>query len=275
MHTCLGRGLIFTLVGVWATGLHAQTESSAYELSTYLVRMPVACGDEVGRSEPYVVVKRLDPELEDQIDILERRIKVVVGSKSMRKSESTLDDLAERERNSRAAPLSEDEKSRLASLRDAKEAHEAARPRRKDTIELPDVTIELPELPAEFRDDANEFSDDDELEALESRVSLSEAEKRTLDQGQELMDEWSRLESQLWVTSRPNNPKSIVVYPNDDIEVVIWESDFFADDRCFSTIVTLDRDTLDKGFVDVEQTAAVGGRAVRRELLLLRFSPVQ
>ena len=74
----------------------------------------------------------------------------------------------------------------------------------------------------------------------------------------------SRLYGQLRVTSSPDNPKSIVVYASDDIEVVIWESDFFADDRCFSTIVTLDRDTLDKGFIEVEQRAAVEGRAVWR-----------
>ncbi len=268
MHNWLVRGLIVTLLGAWATGLRAQPDRLAYDLSPYLVQMPVGCGDDVGRSEPYVVVKRLDPELEDQIDVVERKIKAVVGFNSIRKSESTVDDLAEREKNSRAAPLSEAEKSRLASLREARKAHEAARPRRKDTIEMP-------ELPPELRDDADEFPDDDELEGLESRVSLSEAEKKILEQGRELLDERSRLNGRLRVTSSPDDPKSIVVYPSDDIEVVIWENDFFADDRCFSTIVTLDRDTLDKGFAEVDQRAAVQGRAVRRVLLLLRFVLVQ
>ena len=112
------------------------------------------------------------------------------------------------------------------------------------------------------------------MEGLESRVSLSEAEKKILEQGRELLDERSRLYGQLRVTSSPDDLKTIVVYPSDDIEVVIWENDFFADDRCFSTIVTLDRDTLDKGFAEVDQRAAVQGRAVRRVLLLLRFVPV-
>ena len=84
-----------------------------------------------------------------------------------------------------------------------------------------------------------------------------------LHEGRELLSTRWRLLRQLRMRTSPREPSSLRVYPNDELHIVLWERDLFVDDRCFSTIVALDRATLEEGFLDIA------------EVLTLRLTPAQ
>ena len=71
------------------------------------------------------------------------------------------------------------------------------------------------------------FAYEEELEELEARVPLSAAESAMLRQGQELVDTWNRLKGE---RRSQTNPRSMRVYENEQLSVVLREDDFFADD---------------------------------------------
>lgn len=208
-----------------------------YELSATMHRAPGGCGDFFDLGEGfYTRVRVIDPELEGRIDAVERRTGQLLGDSNMSRAQDALDGFSQRELRSDVEPLSEAERRSLERLRAAKRAHDN------------DV----------FR--AGFFPDRDELEALEARVPLSAAESVMLRQGQELVDRWSRLVSERRVAT---NPRSMRVYENERLIVAIYEEDFFADDRCFTTDVTLDRAILDRGSLELG-----------RGLMTLRFTAV-
>lgn len=256
-----GRTVIIVFVGVHASAAHAWMASSAYRLSVAIQKAPAGCGDEHSAPDLYAVVSRFDPELEDRIGVVERTSQQLVSSISMQHVQWSLDDLAERELNSSADPLSDVELRSLASLREAKRAYREARRRlllRGDTEQA-----------------LLDFPDDEQLKALEAREPLSSAESQVLRRGRELLNRWHRLRRQLRMRTSPRNPATLRVYPNDELHVVLWEADFFADDRCFSTVVTVGPAALNEGFLDIEETSVRGGRAVQRVLMTLRFAPVR
>ncbi len=279
------------LMGMCATGLHAQTARLAYTLSAAIHRGPAGCGDAHSSSELYVVISRLDPVLQRRVDAVERKSRQVVGGRSMSRVRSKLRDLAERVSNSSANPLSAAEQRILTRLRDAKrvyrEAVKRARRAREPVLDHARLRALVEALDAELKAlgkahraeqtyrNIRRFPYDDELKALESRETLSVAESQTLRQGRELLNEWRRLRSQLLVRTSPRRPASLRVYPDDQLHVVIWEDDIFQDDRCFSTVVTLDSAALDDEFLDIEETSVEAGRAVQRVLVTLRLAPVR
>ena len=63
------------------------------------------------------------------------------------------------------------------------------------------------------------------------------------------------------------NPASLRVYPNDELQIVLRESNRFVDDTCLGSAVVLDRSVLDKQFLEIKQDDRV--------LMTLRFAPVE
>ena len=65
----------------------------------------------------------------------------------------------------------------------------------------------------------------------------------------------------------PQSPESLRVYPNDELQIVLRESNRFVDDTCLGSAVVLDRSVLDKQFLEIKQDDRV--------LMTLRFAPVE
>ena len=65
----------------------------------------------------------------------------------------------------------------------------------------------------------------------------------------------------------PQSPASLRVYPNNELQIVLRESDIFVDDTCLGLTVVRDRSVLDKQFLEIEQDDRV--------LMTLRFTPVE
>ena len=71
-----------------------------------------------------------------------------------------------------------------------------------------------------------------------------------LRQGEELFDTWKRLTSE---RRTMRNPRSMRVYENERINVELWEDDVLFDDFCLDTDITLDREILDRGSLELHQ----------------------
>ena len=63
------------------------------------------------------------------------------------------------------------------------------------------------------------------------------------------------------------NPASLRVYPNDELQIVLRASDIFVGDTCLGSAVVLDRSVLDQQSLEIEQDDSV--------LMTLRFTPVE
>ena len=169
--------------------------------------------DEFGSEELYVVVKRLDLDLQDRIDDIEREAQQITGRGSWRYAEQRVDSLRKQDFNSKSDPLSEAE---LESLE---------RFRRKKPSERTD-------------DEAREFR------LLRAREPISTADASVLARMRELKTQRRRLLRQVQMRSSANNPGSLRVYPDDELQVVLMEDDPFFDDTCFGSTVVLDQSSL-------------------------------
>lgn len=256
MPVWFGKTVVRVLMGLCASSVHAQTGSQAYSLSAEVHRVPAGCGDRYSaRDQVYGRIRVVEPELEARISTTKKRIRQIVG-KSPAFAQSVLDNLAQREFQSEVAPLSEAERQRLEDLREAKRAHrrkraQAFQRREKDWMKL------------------RHFPEQKELNGLAARIPLSALELGVLRRGQELMDRLKGLESQRRVMRTPG---SVRVYANEKLNIGIWEDDLLFDDRCFTTSVTLDRSTLERGFLEIGKAAARGDGAERPPLMTLHFT---
>ena len=208
------------LAGV-AVSSHAQTAGLAYRLTVTIDGGAqggvVELCREAGNSEFYVIVTRLDSELQDQIANVNRET-----SQIARLADPDLDSLRTRDLNSEFDPLSETERLSLERLRG---------------------------VPASDRTDDERR----ELQALESKEPLSSAELRMLQRMDELLTLRGALTRQLQMRTRPSSPASLRVYPNDELQVVLMEADVFSDDTCLSSNVVLDHSVLDKQVLEIKQ----------------------
>ena len=208
------------LAGV-AVSSHAQTAGLAYRLTVTIdggsQGAVVKLCREVGNSEFYVIVTRLDSELQDQIANVNRET-----SQIARLADPDLDSLRTRDLNSEFDPLSETERLSLERLRG---------------------------VPASDRTDDERR----ELQALESKEPLSSAELRMLQRMDELLTLRGALTRQLQMRTSPSSPASLRVYPNDELQVVLMEADVFSEDTCLSSNVVLDHSVLDKQVLEIKQ----------------------
>ena len=88
----------------------AESAANAYRLTVTIHGSFGLCGDdEFGSQELYVVVKRLDLELQDQINDTEREAQQITGRMSWWHAERRVDSLRKQDFNSTSDPLSEAE----------------------------------------------------------------------------------------------------------------------------------------------------------------------
>ena len=220
-----------------AVGVRAQSAASAYRLT---VTIPGtyggSChGEFAGSQEFYAVVTRLDSEIWDQIEDMERQALQITDKISWWHAERHVERLRRREVNSKRDPLSDSERESLERLRSIA-WHERTRDEKR------------------------------ELEQLESRVPLSSAESWNLDRMKELRTRRRDLHRQVRLRTSPKKPRSLRVFPNDELQVVLMEDDVFADDTCLGTTVVLDQSVLAMGSMEIKQHG--------KTLLTLKLTPL-
>ena len=191
--------------------------------------------DEFGSEELYVVVKRLDLDLQDQIEDIEREAQQITGRSSWRYAERRVDSLRKQDFNSKSDPLSEAELESLKRFRSKK--------------------------PSERTDDeARKFR------LLRAREPISTADGSVLARMQELESQRRRLLRRAQMRSSENQPGSLRVYPDDELQVVLMEDDPFFDDTCFGSTVLLDRSSLTTPSLEIKKGD--------KTLLTLNFRPL-
>ena len=191
--------------------------------------------DEFGSEELYVVVKRLDLDLQDRIDDIEREAQQITGRSSWRYAEQRVDSLRKQDFNSKSDPLSEAELESLERLRGMK--------------------------PTERTSDQ-----DREFRLLRAREPISTADASVLARMQELESQRRRLVRQVQMRSSANTPGSLRVYPDDELQVVLMEDDPFFDDTCFGSTVLLDKSSLTTPSLEIKKDD--------NTLLTLNFRPL-
>ena len=197
-----------------STQLPEQSPANAYRLTVTIHGSFGLCGDdEFGSQELYVVVKRLDLELQDQIDDTEREAQQITGRMSWWHAERRVDSLRKQDFNSRSDPLSEAELESLEGLRRIRPSERTA-------------------------DEVQEFR------SLQARAPISSANASVLARMKELKTQRRRLLRRIQMRSSANKPGSLRVYPDDELQVVLMEDDPFFDDTCFGSTVVLDQSVL-------------------------------
>ena len=191
--------------------------------------------DEFGSEELYVVVKRLDLELQDRIDDIEREAQQITGRTSWRYAERRVDSLRKQDFNSKSAPLTEAESESLERLRSTK--------------------------PTERTRD-----EDRELRSLRAREPVSTADASVMARMKELQTQRRRLLRRIELRSSANEPGSMRVYPDDELQVVLMEDDPFFDDTCFGSTVLLDQSSLATPSLEIKKDD--------NTLLTLNFRPL-
>ena len=189
-----------------------------------------------GSEELYVVVKRLDLDLQDRIDDIEREAQQITGRGSWRYAQQRVDSLRKQDFNSKSDPLSEAEVESLARLRDMK--------------------------PTERTRDQ-----DRELRLLLAREPISTADASVLARMRELESQRRRLLRRVQMRSSANQPGSLRVYPDDELQVVLMEDDPFFDDTCFGSTVLLDPSALTTPSLEIKKDD--------NTLLTLNFRPLR
>ena len=191
--------------------------------------------DEFGSQELYVLVKRLDLELQDRIDDLEREAQQITGTTAWIYAEWRMDSLRKQDFSSKSAPLSEAELESLERLGGIK--------------------------PSERTDaEAREY------ESLRARVPVSAADASVLARMKELMTQRRGLMRQAQMRSSPDQPGSLRVYPDDELQVVLMEDDPIFDDTCFGSTVLLDPSALATPSLEIKKDD--------NTLLTLNFQPL-
>ena len=191
--------------------------------------------DEFGSEELYVLVKRLDLDLQDQIDDIEREAQQITGKSSWRYAEQRVDSLRKQDFNSKSDPLSEAELESLERYRSKK--------------------------PSERTDDETR-----EFRLLRAREPISTADGSVLARMRELKTQRRRLLRQVQMRSSANDPSSLRVYPDDELQVVLMEDDPFFDDTCFGSTVLLDQSSLTTPSLEIKKDD--------NTLLTLNFRPL-
>ena len=200
-----------------------QPTAKAYRLTVTIHGSFGLCGnDEFGSQELYVVVKRLDLELQDQIDDTEREAQQITGRMSWWHAEQRVDSLRKQDFTSKSDPLSQAELESLARLR---------RIRRSERTD----------------DEVQEFR------SLQARAPISPADASVLARMKELKTQRRRLLRRIQMRSSATRPGSLRVYPDDELQVVLMEDDPFFDDTCFGSTVVLDQSVLATPSVEIKK----------------------
>ncbi|MCY3759356.1 MAG: hypothetical protein OXG96_16690 [Acidobacteria bacterium] len=178
--------------------------------------------DEFGSEELYVVVKRLDLDLQDRIDDIEREAQQITGRNTWRYAERHVDSLRKQDFDSKSDPLSEAELKSLEGLRGMKPTERT-------------------------RDQDREFS------LLRAREPISTADASVLARMRELESQRRRFLRRIQMRSSADKPGSLRVYPDDELQVVLMEDDPCFDDTCFGSTVLLDPSSLTTPSLEIKK----------------------
>ena len=203
-----------------------------------------SCGDEFSGPEYYGAATRRDPQVEESLDRIGKELDKL--EPRIEAFDERMEPLLPREHNT--VPLTDGELLELEALRHRSLELEQQLKQPRDLA---------PEKGRALREEKR--SVDRSVERLEESIPLTEEETRFLrDQKKQrgplverrsvLTTEQEKLRSLISMST----PGSLRVYPNDSLRLRLMEKDAFDDDICATWELTLDRDILDKGGVDLE-----------------------
>ncbi len=219
----------------------------AYRMTLQVLGGLASCGDEFSGPEYYGAATRRDREVEESLDRIGKELDRL--RPRIKAFDERIEPLLPREHNT--VPLTDSELSELEALRE----RSAELERQLEEMKSGDFASEEGQA---LRQEKRET--DRSVERLENSIPLTEEEARFLrDQRKQrgplverrrtLATEQDELRSLISMST----PGSLRVYPNDSLRLKLMEKDAFADDTCATWELTLDRETLDKGGIDLER----------------------
>ncbi|MDE0227152.1 MAG: hypothetical protein OXP28_18745 [Gammaproteobacteria bacterium] len=230
-----------------ASELAAGKTDHAYRMTLQILGGLPSCGDEFSGPEYYGAATRRDPQVEESLDRIDKELDRLVPR--IDAFDERMEPLLPREHNT--VPLTDGELRELEALRERSGDLE----RQIKEMKPGDLA---PEQGRALREEKREA--DKALKRLENSVPLTEEEARFLQdqrkQREPLVERRNVLntdQKKLRSLISMSTPGSLRVYPNDSVRLRLMEKDAFDDDICATWEVTLDREILDKGGVDLER----------------------
>lgn len=241
--------LVVVIAGVStaASEVGSPEADEAYLMTLQILGGLPSCGDEFSGPEYYGAATRRDPQVEESLDRIDKELDKLVPR--IDAFDERMEPLLPREHNT--VPLTDGELRELEALRERSGDLE----RQIKEMKSGDLA---PEKGRVLREEKREA--DRSIERLENSMPLTEEEARFLrdqkKQREPLVERRSVLKAEqqsLRSLISMRTPGSLRVYPNDSLRLRLMEKDAFDDDICATWEVTLDREILDKGGVDLER----------------------
>lgn len=245
--------------GAAASEPGAGETGEAYRMTLQILGGMASCGDEWSGPEYYGAATRQDREVEEELDGVRAELEKL--EPRIEAFDERIEPLLPREHNT--VPLSNDEQQELEALRERGLALERELEERAQQLSYEDRRT--------LQGEQSEV--EKSVRRLEDSIPLTEKEARFLRDQKEQRAPLA--ERRRFLTTRKDEltdlismttPGSLQVYPNDSLRLRLMENDAFADDTCATWTLTLDREILDKGGVDLEKND--------RPLLRLWVQPV-
>lgn len=225
----------------------ARGTDHTYRMTLQILGGLPSCGDEFSGPEYYGAATRRDPQVEESLDRIDKELDKLVPR--IEAFDERMEPLLPREHNT--VPLTDGELRELEALRERSGDLE----RQIKEMKSGDLA---PEKGRALREEKREA--DRSIERLENSVPLTEEEARFLrdqrKQREPLVERRNVLntdQEKLRSLISMSTPGSLRVYPNDSLRLRLMEKDAFDDDTCATWELTLDRETLDKGGIDLER----------------------
>lgn len=243
-----GALLVITVFGtglpVGASEVHEETSKQAYRMTLQIIGSMSSCSDEWSSPEYYATASRRDPEVEKELAGVQNELQRL--EPRVEAFDERIEPLLPREHNT--VPLTDDEQKELEALRDRRQEIQ-------QTIEKQD---QLP--PEERRIFEGERSEINmSVKRLENSIPLTEEEVHFLRNQREQRaplkarrNVLTELEANLASKTSMKTPGTLRVYLNDTLQLKLMESDAFADDTCATWPLTLDKEVLDRGGIELK-----------------------
>ena len=215
----------------------------AYRMTLQILGGMSSCGDRHSGPEYYGAATRRDPGVEEDLDRVRGELENL--EPRIEAFDERIEPLLPRENNT--VPLTEDELRELEALRERSPELERL---------LKDAEAGSEERRALLAERSNLNRS---VQRLEDSIPLTDEEARFLRdqraQREPLVARRSVLntrQADLRSLITMTTPGSLRVYPNDSLRLSLMEKDVFADDTCATWQLTLDREILQKGGIDLE-----------------------
>ena len=216
---------------------------TAYRMTLQILGGMSSCTDRHSGPEYYGSAKRRDPQVEKDLDRIRGELENL--QPRIEAFDERIEPLLPRENNT--VPLTDDELRELEELRErSPELERLLKEAESGSEERSALLTEKSRL-------------NRSVQRLEDSVPLTDEEARFLRdqkaQREPLVARRSVLKTRqgaLRALVSMTTPGSLRVYANDSLSLSLMEKDVFADDTCATWQLTLDREILQKGGVDLE-----------------------